>query len=504
MAINFYATGCSYIAHASFSVSPDPYPSGIPCPIMGVSNIKGTITIRANEVTFDSGYGFPAYVYVNGTQVDYLQSTSVSFSSSGVSNVQVVATRTSSTVKNYVTIQKGTGLNRIYYQYTSNGTTYSSSSTNSTLSITADVGTDIVFTNFTFTDATIYGTPITFDEYNSSYSSLIGSWTTATDNKIRVKSSVRYFRFTPSLIESTYYGRLVLNGNGGTFGSQTAINWPSVGYQGASGIGSAVVSIVLPKSTQTSYIPARSGYTFVGWATSSTATSATYISGDTVSFTAKSTYYSSPTEVNLYAVWSQTFTLSYSTSYSGVTNMPSSVTGITSGTGVTVSSKVPVLSGYTFKGWSKTNGGSVQYVAGNSIYITADVTLWTGFEKNQISTFYWDGASGTNDAALIATGQPVSNITASRWNNLLAKIKELADACGASFSYTTVSSGDGITAARFNAARTGLSNIKTALGASTTLPAAQSSGGTIYATLFNGSTSIKGALNELIGVYNNG
>ena len=428
MAINFYATGCSYIAHANFTGT-DPYPSGIPCPIMGVANITGTITIRANEVTFDSGYGFPAYVYVNGTQVDYLQSTSVSFSSSGVSNVQVVATPTSSTVKNYVSIQKGTGINRIYYQYTSDGTTYSGSSTNSTLSITADVGTDIVFTNFTFTDATIYGTPITFDEYSSSsYSSLIDSWTTATDNEIRVKSSVRYFKFTPSLVESTYYGRLVLNGNGGTFGSQTAINWPTVGYQGASGTGSALVSIVLPTSAQTSYIPKRSGYTFKEWNTKSDGTGTTYESGRTVSFTARSTYYSSPTEVNLYAVWE---------------------------------------------------------------------------EKSDIALFYWN-VSDTADASLIAKGKPVTNITATRWNNLLAKIKELSDAVGVSFSYTTVSSGSQITAARFNAARTGLANIKTKLGTTTVLPAEQYSGYTVYATLFVGNGSIKGALNALIGVYNNG
>lgn len=502
MAINFYATGCSYIAHASFSVSPDPYPSGIPCPALNISNITGTITIYASEVTFDSGYGFPAYVYVNGTQVDYLQSSSVSFSSSGVSNVQVVATRTSSTVKNYVTIQKGTGINRIYYQYTSDGTTYSSSSTNSTLSITADVGTDIVFTSFTFTDATIYGTPITFAEYTSSaHTSLITSWLSSSDNKIRVKSSVRYFVFTPSLIESTYYGRLVLNGNGGTFGSQTAINWPSVGYQGASGTGSALVSIVLPKSTQTSYIPTRDGYTFVGWATSSTATSATYISGDTVSFTARSTYYSSPTEVNLYAVWKQLFTLSYTTTLSGVTNMPSS-SSVVSGGAILVSSVIPVKDGYTFKGWAETANGAVKYTGGVSITMTADKTLYAVFEKITLSLFYWNG-SDTADAALIATGQPVSNITAARWNSLLAKIKELADACGASFSYTTVSSGDGITAARFNAARTGLVNIRTALGTSTVIPDAQSSGNTVYATLFTGNGSIKSALNALIGVYNN-
>lgn len=98
----------------------------------------------------------------------------------------------------------------------------------------------------------------------------------------------------------------------------------------------------------------------------------------------------------------------------------------------------------------------------------------------------------------------MSNITAARWNRLLVKIKELADACGASFSYTPVSSGDVISAAQFNAARTGLSNIKTALGASSiSLPVKQSNGNIIYATLFNGNTSLKGALNALIGVYNN-
>lgn len=429
MAINFYATGCEYVAHASFSVSPDPYPSGIPCPALNISNITGTITIYASEVAFDSGYGFPAYVYVDGTQVGYLQSTYVSFSSSGVGNVQVVATQTSSTVKNYISISKGTGINKVSYQYYSDNTLYSGSSSNSTIAITADVGTDIVFTGFTFTDATIYGTPITFAEYTSSaHTSLITSWESDDDNKIRVKSSVRYFVFTPSLIESTYYGRLKLNGNGGTFGSATSINWPTVGYQGASGTGGALVSIVLPLSTQTSYIPTRDGYTFIGWATSSTATSATYTSGDTVSFTAKSTYYSSPTEVNLYAVWE---------------------------------------------------------------------------EKSDITLFYWNG-SDTADASLIAKGQPVSNITATRWNNLLAKIKELADACGVSFSYTTVSSGSTITATRFNAARTGLVNIRTTLGTSTVIPDAQSSGNTVYATLFTGNGSLKSALNHMIGVYNNG
>ena len=249
--------------------------------------------------------------------------------------------------------------------------------------------------------------------------------------------------------------------------------------------------VVIPYAT-----PTRSGYNFLGWSQLATSTTPQYTAGDVVGFSGNT---------NLYAVWEKviTYSLKFAQTYSGVTNMPTDMYGITSGTWVTISSKVPVLSGYTFKGWSTTLGGTAQYQPSGNIYITSDVLLYTVFERNPIGYFYWNG-SDTADAALIATGQPVSNITATRWNNLLAKIKELADACGASFSYTTVSSGDGITAARFNAARTGLANIKTALGASTTLPAAQSSGNTVYATLFNGSTSIKGALNTLIGVYNNG
>ena len=457
-----------------------------------IAAYSGTL-IRVLSVTFSSGYTYPVtcgswtMYNASGTAVD------PTISVNGNRSLTISATKKATTTKYSIKLSAGTGVSSFKYYYYSDGS-YIGPMTSSSVTIPVDAGTDVYISSIT--PESNYGSPYTiYDSTNSK------SWEWDDDPYVR-SNGARTIIISATVKETTYYGRLKLNGNGGTFGSQTAINWPSVGYQGASGVGSAVVSIVLPKSTQTSYIPTRSGYTFVGWATSSTATSATYTSGDTVSFTARSTYYSSPTEVNLYAVWLQTFTLSYTTSYSGVTNMPSSST--ISGAGyITCSSTIPVLSGYTFKGWAETNGGAVRYVGGNSIYISADKTLYAVFEKITLSLFYWNG-SDTADASLIAKGQPVSNITAARWNNLLAKIKELADACGASFSYTTVSSGDGITAARFNAARTGLSNIKTALGASTTLPAAQSSGGTMYATLFNGSTSIKGALNALIGVYNNG
>lgn len=478
----YYSNGTYYGPMTSMSVTiPADYGTNV-----YISSVTASSTTYGAPYTMSDGsktweWDDDPYVYVSGART-----------------ITIGATK-KETQKGSVTIDMGTGISSYTFTYYLEGVLYSSSSTASRRTIAADVGTDITITGFTYASAN-YDEPVTFSEYTSStHTSLVTSWEYPDDPKIRIKSTARYFVFTASVKELTYYGRLKLNGNGGTFGSATYVYWPSVA-QPASGIGGAYMTITLPLSTQTSGIPKRDGYAFIGWATSADG-SVQYSSSEDVGFTAKSTYQSSPTEVSLYAVWSQTFTLKYETSYSSVTNMPDDMDGITSGTWVTISSKTPVLKGYTFMGWAKTQGGSVQLQPSGSIYITADTTLYTVFEKITIALFYWNG-SDTADAAIIAKGQPVSNITAARWNSLLAKINELADASGANFSYTTVSSGETITAARFNVARTGLSSIKTALGASTSLPAVQSSGNTVYASLFNGSGSIKGSLNALIEVYN--
>lgn len=299
----------------------------------------------------------------------------------------------------------------------------------------------------------------------------------------------------------TYYGRITLNANGGRFttNNSTYIYWPTSGNMSNTGSGGALVSTYLPSSSS-SYKPVYSGYSFVGWATDADATTPDHYSGDQVSFTAKSTSSSSPTRLTLYAVWRKIYTLSYATSLSGVSNMPTSSTIAGAGY-ITCATTIPVKSGYTFSGWAETDGGSVRYVGGNSIYISANKTLYAVFEKITISSFYWTGNSST-DNTKIAKGQPVSNLTATMWNNYLAKVKELSTACGVSFSYSTVSTGSGITASRFNAARTGLVNIKNVLGGSTTLPSAVSSGQTILASYFIGVGSLRNALNGLINIYN--
>lgn len=398
--VTFQGTNCSYIAHAAFTVSPDPYPNGIPCPAFQVKNIStGTkITIYASEVTPASGYDFPVSVYVNDVYVDYLQSTSVSFYPSDGMTVRLVATKKEEETyeTGYVLIEREEGVAGYAYTYQLSGQPQSGSTTLENRTIYGDVGTDITITSFSYPDGK-YSSPVKVIEYTDSNRTTVKTyWYWPTDTKIRIKSGYRYIGFEASL---------------------------------------------------------------------------------------------------------KTCTLTYASGGSGVSGLPASQT-VEYGTYVTVSNATPTRAGYKFLGWSENAAAVVPDVYGGvGLVMYEDRTLYAIWEKNAIDRFYWNG-SDANDAALIAKGQPVSNITAARWNRLLAKIKELADAVGVPFSYTTVSSGDGITAARFNVARTGLANIKSKMGASITIPDAQESGNTMYAKLFNGSTSIKGALNNLIIIYN--
>ncbi len=122
--------------------------------------------------------------------------------------------------------------------------------------------------------------------------------------------------------------------------------------------------------------PTRSGYTFLGWATSSSATSANYSAGAN---------YSSNADLTLYAVWKKntTYTLSYNAN--GGSGAPTSQTGATS---YTISSTVPTRFGYTFLGWAKSNSATAAtYKTGDSITLTANTTLYAVWKSaSTIST----------------------------------------------------------------------------------------------------------------------
>ena len=116
--------------------------------------------------------------------------------------------------------------------------------------------------------------------------------------------------------------------------------------------------------------PTRTGYSFLGWSTSSSATSATYVAG--ANYTANSA-------ATLYAVWkANTYTVSYNAN--GGTGAPNNQTK-TYGVTLTLSSTKPTRTNYNFKGWgTSASATTVAYAAGASYTTNASVALYAIWE----------------------------------------------------------------------------------------------------------------------------
>lgn len=116
--------------------------------------------------------------------------------------------------------------------------------------------------------------------------------------------------------------------------------------------------------------PTRTGYTFLGWSTSSSATTATYSAGS--SYTANSA-------ATLYAVWKAiTYTVKYDAN--GGSGAPGNQTK-TYGVTLTLSSTKPTRTNYNFKGWgTSASATTVSYAAGASYTNNAAVTLYAIWE----------------------------------------------------------------------------------------------------------------------------
>lgn len=116
--------------------------------------------------------------------------------------------------------------------------------------------------------------------------------------------------------------------------------------------------------------PTRTGYTFLGWSTSSTATSATYAAGATYSANAAAT---------LYAVWQvETYTVSYNGNapVGTATNVPSAQSKTYNVT-LVLSSVEPMLSGYSFLGWGTSSSATTPtYQPGGNYTNNAAATLY--------------------------------------------------------------------------------------------------------------------------------
>ena len=147
--------------------------------------------------------------------------------------------------------------------------------------------------------------------------------------------------------------------------------------------------------TLSSTKPTRSGYTFMGWGTSTTDTTVDYSAGGSYTANASDT---------LYAIWKKTITLTYNANNGS--NAPSSqsatIYNATTSYKFTLSSTKPTRTGYTFLGWSTSNTAtSASYSAGGTITLSANDTLYAVWKENTLTVnFYSNYATESFDDAL--------------------------------------------------------------------------------------------------------
>ncbi|MBQ6163158.1 MAG: InlB B-repeat-containing protein, partial [Clostridia bacterium] len=153
---------------------------------------------------------------------------------------------------------------------------------------------------------------------------------------------------------------------------------------GGSGAPSVQDKFLNKDLTISSTVPTRTGYDFLGWSTSSSATTATYAAGGT---------YSANADTKLYAVWTPTvYSISYNLDGGSVaTANPPSYTIESS----SITLNNPTKTGYTFKGWSGTDlsGDSNKTVTipAGSIGDRSYTANWT-INSYTVTFKNWDGS----------------------------------------------------------------------------------------------------------------
>lgn len=172
--------------------------------------------------------------------------------------------------------------------------------------------------------------------------------------------------------------------------------------------------------------PTRTGYNFLGWSTSSTATTATYTAGGTYPA-------NSNANATLYAVWQSNTQTTYTITYNanGGSGAPSSQTK-TYNVALTLTSSQPTRSGYTFQGWSTSSTATTASYSAGGTYpanSNANVTLYAVWKSGSSSTctisYNANGGSGgpssqtkTYDVSLkLSTSEPTrSGYTFQGWS----------------------------------------------------------------------------------------
>lgn len=163
-----------------------------------------------------------------------------------------------------------------------------------------------------------------------------------------------------------------------------SVSYNANGGSGAPSPQTKTYDVALTLSTT---VPTRTGYSFLGWSASSTATSATYAAGG---------QYATNASIVLYAVWQL---ISYQVSYNanGGSGAPANQTKYY-GQNLTLSSTIPTRTGYSFLGWgTSSTATAVAYAAGATYTANAALSLYAIWQAQKSTiTSAPDGTIGSN------------------------------------------------------------------------------------------------------------
>jgi len=146
------------------------------------------------------------------------------------------------------------------------------------------------------------------------------------------------------------------------------------------------------------------GYRFLGWNTNSSATSTQYVAGNTFNISAN---------ITLYAVWKQTFTLTYHGNGATGGSVPNdSSNPYDTGSTVTVLGNIGnlVKNNHTFLGWStNSNASSAQYTQGSTFTISQNTILYAVWQPNPTYSLTYQGNGNTGGSAPSDSNSPYQN-----------------------------------------------------------------------------------------------
>ena len=326
----------------------------------------GTVSAGSIDVTYDSSYAtLPTPTRTGYTFAGWFTAASGGTQVTNSTKVQIVENQT------------------LYAQWTINSYTLTFNANGGTVSTASK---NVVYNTAYGTLPTPTRTGYTFAGW---FTAASGGTQVSANSVMGAANTTVYARWTAN----TYY--VVYNANGGSGSMATQ----AMSYGTAYNLSANAYS--------------RSGYTFLGWSTNPSATTATYANGQAVSnLTA-----TNGGSVILYAVWERMCTIYMHTNGGTFNSYAISPTygervrkkGAAVGELPSISGSLNTLNprdGYTFVGWFTSPSGGTQITS--STIVTSDITIYAVWKENNTVVYDGNPGKGTNILWTNNTGQTLN------------------------------------------------------------------------------------------------